>query len=540
MLAAAKPKQTTLKALIKGHTPYPKNSKRANKISKAIAEHVVIDMRAVNTISLPGFMLMMNTIEPRYHPISRTSLLNKYIFPMYHETVAKVKADMKDAPRHAFTTDGWQSIATESYNTMTVHYIDSDFQLQSKVLDTKMSRERHTAENLSKMMAEAVATWEMKDPVSVTDNASNITKACSELPYSHLGCFDHLLNLAVNRCLAVPEVSSPVGRCSTLVSKFKMSANRSDALKAAELQLEIKQLSLIQDVSTRWNSTLDMLERLMLVLPAVAASLYTTNLAHLLPDANQTRGIMDLVVLLKPFKRATEKMGSEKKPTASMILLYLQRLLFEDCHVQPTDSTMIKKAKAAIKQDLQKRYAKPEEQYIMMTATALDPHFKTLAWISEEDRAEAMTYLTAEAMKQAGQSFVPVVVKAEPSENETTAPAATAAQPDPQALLELPELPAIPEINGADEMVNTPAKKRKVDDDADEEDFFTCLFVKHETPAMTMDTKINDELRRYLEEPPIPLKEDSLLWWKTRAAISMHSSYFSTLREGLFLCRANH
>jgi hypothetical protein len=40
------------------------------------------------------------------------------------------------------------SLKTESYNTFTVHFIDDKYQLQSLVLDTKMSKLAHTGETL--------------------------------------------------------------------------------------------------------------------------------------------------------------------------------------------------------------------------------------------------------------------------------------------------------------------------------------------------------------------------------------------------------
>ncbi len=61
---------------------------------------------------------------------------------------------------------------------MSESYIDSTCDLNSNVLDTKMSTEKQTEENLAGMMQETVTSWELKDPVSVTDNASNISKAC--------------------------------------------------------------------------------------------------------------------------------------------------------------------------------------------------------------------------------------------------------------------------------------------------------------------------------------------------------------------------
>ena len=91
-----------------------------------------------------------------------------------------------------------------------------------------------------------MSKWGMVDPVIITDNASNITKGAEMTGFQHLGCFAHILNLAVNRCLEVTEVSNLVGRCRKLVGVFKHSAQKTIKLKEAEAELQIKELGLIQ------------------------------------------------------------------------------------------------------------------------------------------------------------------------------------------------------------------------------------------------------------------------------------------------------
>ncbi len=49
------------------------------------------------------------------------------------------------------------------------------------------------------------------------------------------------------------------------LGKFKMSAPKTSELIESEALLGMKELSLIEEVTTRWNSTLDMLERLTVI-----------------------------------------------------------------------------------------------------------------------------------------------------------------------------------------------------------------------------------------------------------------------------------
>ena len=73
----------------------------------------------------------------------------------------------------------------------TAHYITDDWNLESKVLSTHCSEERHTAENLAKDIAQTEKAWGIDkllfQPVYVHDNASNATKAPKVMDNPRLG-----------------------------------------------------------------------------------------------------------------------------------------------------------------------------------------------------------------------------------------------------------------------------------------------------------------------------------------------------------------
>ncbi len=68
----------------------------------------------------------------------------------HSEMQKKLKKDLELIESDiAITHDGWTSISTQSYSTVTGHFITDDWQLRSVVLQTTQLVGSHTAENIS-------------------------------------------------------------------------------------------------------------------------------------------------------------------------------------------------------------------------------------------------------------------------------------------------------------------------------------------------------------------------------------------------------
>ena len=67
----------------------------------------------------------MDPLEPEYKVPSHQTIMQR-INKMYGEVKGVVEKGMNDVNDVALTTDAWTSLATESYVTVTVHYITKE------------------------------------------------------------------------------------------------------------------------------------------------------------------------------------------------------------------------------------------------------------------------------------------------------------------------------------------------------------------------------------------------------------------------------
>ena len=244
------------------------------------------------------------------------------------------------------------------------------------------------------MLKESVTEWELpfkKGIPIVTDNASNMDIAASTAELEpHVGCFAHTINLACQRGLKVPALSRLLGRIRKVVGFFHRSTTAAAVLKSKQVQLDLPQHKLVQDVQTRWNSSYDMIKRYLEQEPAIHAALSSPDVKKNLKDVvtlscddmSQAEHIMNV---LEPLKTVTNIMCSERTPTVSLISP-MKAIILETMVDKPDDSTMVKEVKRAVRNDLSNRYEESDINRFLLMASAMDPRFKCLPKLDDEQR----------------------------------------------------------------------------------------------------------------------------------------------------------
>ena len=190
-----------------------------------------------------------------------------------------------------------------------------------------------------------------------------------------------------------------LGRVRRIVGFFNRSSTAAHLFRENQKKQDLPKHKLIQDVCTRWNSSYDMLQRFLEQQPAVYAALTSKELRGKATDVStlsddDIRVAQDVVELMHVMKQCTTMMCEECQPTAS-IIVPLKAQLISAFELNDNDSGIIKDMKKTVINDLKSRYntVLPELQMI----SALDPRFKSLSFLGEDDRTTAYADLTQKA-----------------------------------------------------------------------------------------------------------------------------------------------
>ena len=197
--------------------------------------------------------------------------------------------------------------------------------------------------------------WTLPDDITMTtDNAAVEVKSCRDINWPRIGCAGHTINLIVLDVLKDKTLSRLVAKGRNIVSHFHKSPFATNALaeKQSALQPQSANLKLIQDVVTRWNSTLDMLKRLLELNAPLHALAHDgsyprqKDLKSLLYASSEQDIVERVVQILTPFKKATEMLSSESSPTLSMVIpavIALGKTVEEDAIDDDEEDSKIKK-----------------------------------------------------------------------------------------------------------------------------------------------------------------------------------------------------
>ena len=228
----------------------------------------------------------------------------------------------------------------EQITRVTIHFINKSFELKHFLLETKEFPESHTAVNIAEELTSILADWNLSDDNVVaitTDNGRNISAAVRELGWNNLPCFSHTLQLGVDK---LTQVAKAIACCKRIATHFHHSSKSSYILKDKQKSLKLKEHCLIQEVSTRWNSSYYMVCRILEQQQPLCATLLEIHKAELMPTDTEFKTLEEFVDTMKPLVDITEAIGTEKWISVFTIRPILCKLMTSHLVPNSSDGTL--------------------------------------------------------------------------------------------------------------------------------------------------------------------------------------------------------
>lgn len=239
-------KQVTLTSFSK----YNREEKKWKTLTDKVTFCLAKDIMPIYSVEKRGFKEMLQAFDQRYELPSRKYFSQTAIPKLYNKTRDGVKESIqKEMIFFAATSDLWSSRNMDPYMSFSVHYIDREWKLKTHCLETIFLPEDHIAPNLADALRDIMQDWDLPTDKLVavtTDNAGNIKNAVTQLGITHVSCFGHNLNLAVNKSWKnEPRTTRAVSVCKSIVSQFSHSWHKRRDLAKYQEELGLKTKALI-------------------------------------------------------------------------------------------------------------------------------------------------------------------------------------------------------------------------------------------------------------------------------------------------------
>lgn len=161
--------------------------------------------------------------------------------------------------------------------SLTAHGVNSNFELKNYCIAVfSFEGEKHSGENIAENLRQLFQDWGIKQQVRavVTDNAPNMGLAVTQVGVERIRCLAHSLQLVLKDALSGEEkINEMITKARSIIGHFSHSTSGRKILTDMQKSHNVPCRVIIQDVCTRWDSTLQALRRLLEQRVAVQASL---------------------------------------------------------------------------------------------------------------------------------------------------------------------------------------------------------------------------------------------------------------------------
>ncbi|XP_065682346.1 uncharacterized protein LOC136086280 isoform X1 [Hydra vulgaris] len=383
-------KTTTIESCIIKNQKYGLNDPKQLKFDLDLTKFICKLGLPFEILDNEGAQEFIDEVNSKF-TVKSASTFRRQKLPMLYEKVKeglqiKFLKDFPEVTGVSFTTDLWTSRNNDSYMSLTIHYISSDFSLVIFLIACTPFTGRHTGVAIAVNLDAFIANLNLNEEVHracVNDNGSNIVLAAKESDEinSELRCNDHTIQLVILKAIKNSiELSKAIKNCTDLASHTHRSALSTTKLQDACEELGIKPRKLIVPCTTRWNSDYMCIKSVLEVKDAIKTLAKTNDeFERSCPSDDQWKTLEYSIPFLEKIYNISVTLSADKRPTIQDVIPELyslhQELLSHQHHKHKPTRTFIKMLIC----ELQERYPlNGAEQLINCFANFLDPRYKGL------------------------------------------------------------------------------------------------------------------------------------------------------------------
>ena len=310
-----------------------------------VGDWVIKDKRPFSIVNDWGFRKAVKTLDARIKVPSDKTISND--IKVKYAAKKKVTIEkLKQLDFFSCTNDGGTSLANSSFIAINVHWIDTEFASQTKLIDMKPV-DGKKADEYRAAVDDSLEKHNIKSKTFsfTTDNEPTMNKSFP--PHVRNGCFAHIESKACQKAMddsnvlkALRKKLRKVARKSNKSPKFKRAVKKEQKLR------NIPVITIKQEVATRFTSTKIMFDSFVPSKPndeevnidagrvnieAINAAMKSSLSKKDFKKYEIQKKEVDVIVKTLPTLRILEegitRIGAEKYSTGSIVLPFLTKFL---------------------------------------------------------------------------------------------------------------------------------------------------------------------------------------------------------------------
>ncbi|GBN05902.1 hypothetical protein AVEN_129983-1 [Araneus ventricosus] len=108
-----------------------------------------------------GFRVFVSALNPSYRLPNRDTIVNTLLPAIYEQVSHDVRQACCAIKKACLTTDCWTSANNDSFMSVTAHYLDDEFKMNSLLLDVSILFVPHTSANLVSETLKIDENWNL-------------------------------------------------------------------------------------------------------------------------------------------------------------------------------------------------------------------------------------------------------------------------------------------------------------------------------------------------------------------------------------------